>query len=457
VESINLTLDRSIDRIPASFQVLLDSPHIYCSTMHERRRHTKVETTPASDRMAISPTTGSKLPRRLRRKRSRLNGGSLELGLWSSRGLLLVVAGMYSTNYASVKYLETMCVRPPCDHDPAEIAFCRFFVSALVCLPILYTNRKQLPLIKAGLECGLSVSINYICQAQALEFIPAGKCCFIATLVVAVVPILNGIFLGKPIKPMNFVSAGVALLGVAILENLIPIGLGKVDPVVTSDGAGTGDLIFGLGKGDLLAMGQPIGFGYSVMRIDYYLEKYSHMPNRVLTITAAQCVSVCVLTCLWLLYDNGGTFPDLTYMVEPHHLIALAWTGVITSVGAIILQGTALQIASATDAALIFCTEPIMASLFAGWLLNETPAASTYVGGFVIIIACVLGSIPDSGGGEGGISKKRGFTTKSSNITDEDSILPTRSKHRQSDMSLPSLADVRDFPSGTPSKVHALI
>lgn len=431
--------------------------------MHERRRYaaattTTVENTPI--RVAVAPATGSKFPRRIRRKSSRLGGAQImELGLWSSRALLLVVAGMYSTNYASVKYLETMCVRPPCDHDPAEIAFCRFLVSAMVCLPILWANRKQLPLIKAGLECGLSVSINYICQAEALEFIPAGKCCFIGTLTVASVPILNGIFLGKPIKPINLVSAAIALLGVAILENLIPTGLGKAESMEAPPGDGTGALLFGLGKGDLLAMGQPIGFGYSVMRIDYYLEKYSHMPNRVLTITAAQCVAVCVLTFLWVLYDNGGTVPDMSYMVELHHIMALAWTGIITSVGAIILQGTALQKASATDAALIFCTEPIMASLFAGWLLNETPAASTYVGGFVIIVACVLGSLSDVGGGHGeGSSNQRKLKTKSSNIVN-DSLLPTRmnpifENNEKSNTSIPSLADVRDCPSasGTASK-----
>jgi len=446
--------------------------------MHERRRQPKAEVTMTSARQVTRPpATGSKLPRRFRRKRSRLSaplsflrtpGG--ELGLWSSRALLLVVASMYSTNYASVKYLETMCVRPPCDHDPAEIAFCRFFVSAMVCLPLLYMNRKQLPLIKAGLECGLSVSINYICQAEALEIIPAGKCCFIGTLTVAVVPFLNGIFLGKPIKPMSMASACLALVGVAILENLIPTGLGDSEVSKAPTDAQSGSLLFGLGKGDLLAMGQPIGFGYAVMRFDYYLEKYSHMPNRVLTITAAQCVSVCVLTFLWVLYNNGGAVPDLSYMVEPHHLVALGWTGIVTSVGAIIIQGTALQKASATDAALIFCTEPIIASLFAGWLLNETPAASTYVGGAVIVVACILGSLSDSGGGgssgsSGSLSvNKKELLTKSSSVLD-DSLLPTRllpmavdSKHTKSDASVPSLADVQDFPTRSHNKdAHSLI
>jgi len=409
--------------------------------MHERRRHVKASQDPPPMQVPMAPSTASKLPRRLR-KRNRGRFQLPELGLWSSRALLLVVAGMYSTNYASIKYLETLCVEPPCDHDPAEIAFSRFLVAALVCIPILYLNRRQLPLIKAGLECGLSVSINYICQAKALELIPAGKCCFIGTLTVATVPILNGIFLGKPVKPMNLVSAAIALMGVAILENLIPVGLAATEDVPIVPPAGT--TVFGIGKGDLLAMGQPLGFGYAVMRIDSYLEKYSHLPNRVLTITAAQCVAVCVLTFFWLLYDNHGSIPDLSYMLETHHMMALGWTGIITSVGAIIIQGTALQKASATDATLIFCTEPIIASLFAGWLLNETPAPSTYVGGAVIIVACILGSLSDSGGGNAASTTKRKRTLKTKSSSMDDSILPTTHSSK-SHGSMASLVDVPEF------------
>ena len=45
----------------------------------------------------------------------------------------------------------------------------------------------------------------------------------------------------------------------------------------------------GIGKGDLLALGQPVGFGLSFLRIEHYVEKYKDVENRVLTIAAAQC------------------------------------------------------------------------------------------------------------------------------------------------------------------------
>ena len=72
----------------------------------------------------------------------------------------------------------------------------------------------------------------------------------------------------------------------------------------------------GLGKGDLLAVLQPIGFGVSFLRIEHYVEKVHDVKNRVLTISAAECVAVGILSLMWMLYDFHGTFPNMEYMVS---------------------------------------------------------------------------------------------------------------------------------------------
>eukprot|EP00538_Stauroneis_constricta_P004865 CAMPEP_0119549096 /NCGR_PEP_ID=MMETSP1352-20130426/2873_1 /TAXON_ID=265584 /ORGANISM="Stauroneis constricta, Strain CCMP1120" /LENGTH=476 /DNA_ID=CAMNT_0007594559 /DNA_START=181 /DNA_END=1608 /DNA_ORIENTATION=+ len=393
----------------------------------------------------------------------------LSLGTWASRGLLLTVAAMYSTNFATVKYLEQYCDHPPCNHDPSEAAFCRFLVSATVCLPILFFNRHHRSLIFAGMECGLWMTMNYVCQAEALEFIPAGKCAFIGALAVVTVPIFAGIFLKKPIRPMNLVSAAIALLGVAILENVLPIA-SSADKMIPDTVATPHNphMFLGLGKGDLLALGQPIGFGYGVMRIEHHLERHAHIPNRVLAMTAAQCVTVCILTFGWVLtdrYSETGIFLtsiDLSYMWEFHRLMALAWTGIITTVVAIILQGIALQKASATDAALIFSTEPVWGSLFAGWLLKEKLSSTTYVGGSFILAACFIGSVSDAAAAAATTTteNRRRHMYKSKNSSGSlHSPSATNTNNRffqtttnaeggeENDNSIPSLTDVRQFPS----------
>jgi drug/metabolite transporter (DMT)-like permease len=305
----------------------------------------------------------------------------------------------------------------------------RFLLSAVICLPILYNNRQHWELIKAGVEIGFWYTVNYVCQAESLEYIPAGKCAFISALEVVSVPIFAGIFLGKKIQPINVVSASVALFGVAILENLIPIGF----EVVTDAPPQLHNTIFGIGIGDILALGQPVGFGYAVMRVEYYMEKFADVPNKVLTLTASQCVTVCGLTFVWMLVDCNGQIPDLSYMMESHYLIALGWTGIVTSVGVCVLQGIALQKASATDAALIFSSEPVWGSLFAGWLLNEQLTTTTYIGGFFILLACVLGSLGGSHDSKPTNPTKQRRSVMKSKQSDvslssngNDSLLPTR-------------------------------
>ena len=255
-----------------------------------------------------------------------------QLGIWAARGLLLLVAMLWGTNFASVKYLETLCFHPPCNHPPSQAAFARFGVAALVSLPLLIGQRKDI--ILAGFECGLWITLGYITQAMALEFIPSGKCAFICSLTVVTVPLIAYLIGGKPIKSIEVASAIVALTGVGVLEGVVDVNeilgiqptladtstvlvsLASTGSTATSGVLGTLAQSIGVSKGDLLALGQPLGFGLSFMRIEHYVEKFKDVPNRVLTISAAQCMAVGLCSLLWLLYDFHGTIPNFTYMVR---------------------------------------------------------------------------------------------------------------------------------------------
>jgi drug/metabolite transporter (DMT)-like permease len=256
-----------------------------------------------------------------------------KMGIWAARGILLFVAVLWATNFASVKYLETLCFHPPCNHPPSEAALARFGVAAMVSVPLLIGQRRDV--ILAGFECGLWVALGYVTQAMALSSIPAGTCAFICSLTVVVVPLIAAFF-GMPIKPINLASAVVALTGVGVLEGLIDVHAimgaqpalavdtslavihsAATSSTVTEASGPIGNLaeMIGVTKGDILALGQPIGFGVSFMRIEHYVEKFKNVKNRVLTITAAECVVVGLVSLLWVLYDFHGTIPNFGYMV----------------------------------------------------------------------------------------------------------------------------------------------
>lgn len=68
----------------------------------------------------------------------------------------------------------------------------------------------------------------------------------------------------------------------------------------------------------------------------------------------------------------------------------------MTTVFAIFLQGIALETASATEAALMFASEPVWASIFGAWLLHEQVGVNSYVGGTIILAACVMSAVADT-------------------------------------------------------------
>lgn len=330
------------------------------------------------------------------------------LGPWAARGILLFVAVLWGTNFGSVKYLETLCLHPPCHHFPSESALARFGVAALIGFPFLLGKQKKV--IMAGFECGALISAGYMTQAMALESIPSARCAFICSLTVVVVPFMSALFEGKPVKPMHLMAGILALGGVGILEGLVDVKQLMMASVTSSghgmlhahDGsshishaATAAKSSFGLSKGDLVALGQPFGFGLAFMRIEHYVEKYKDTENRIMTMSAAQCLAVGLVSLIWAMHDYQWHIPDLAYMIEPHRLIAIAWTGIVTTVVAIYLEGFALQTASATEAAITFASEPVWASLFGAWLLHERMNTNSYVGGSIILLACLLGSLAD--------------------------------------------------------------
>jgi drug/metabolite transporter (DMT)-like permease len=313
-------------------------------------------------------------------------------------------------------------------------------VAALVSAPLLW--KQNMRVVLAGFECGLTIALGYISQAMALETIPSGECAFICSLTVVVVPLAAALLYGKPLELRHLAAAAVALLGVGILEGMIDItgGLAAVTSALHPAALGTADVAavaaaasaassavasslelaaptaaagamnsvvhsygpldtlakaLNVETGDILALGQPLGFGYSFLRIEHYQEQFKTVPHRVLTIAAAQCVCVGAIATLWMLSDYHFLVPSFGYLVEPHRIAVILWTGIVTTLLAIYLEGVALQSATATDASIAFSSEPVWASLFGFWLLREQLGIESYVGGTVILAACLIGTLSD--------------------------------------------------------------
>jgi EamA-like transporter family len=188
--------------------------------------------------------------------------------LWP-RGLALLVAILWSSNFAAVKLIgQTM--------PPADGALARFAVAAAAFAPALFLGPKKAGGVAGareaavpaglgfqGLICGLWVSLGYLTQAIALQTTDAGKGAFICSLAVVFVPLVTSLVPSlqseqKTSKP-SWGAAALAALGVGFME------LTGVDA--------------GIHSGDLWALLMMAGFGMVCSKAFRLLARRSVSPQ----------------------------------------------------------------------------------------------------------------------------------------------------------------------------------
>jgi len=296
-----------------------------------------------------------------------------------SRVLVLIAAALYGTNFAAVKILDT--------HVPiAAGASLRFGLAALACAPFLFSGGSEerrgggeagpAPIL-AGLEIGAWNSAGYLAQAVGLETTDASKSAFICSLAVVVVPLLDFAFGGKKLGPKALVGCALAVLGVATLE---------------TQGGGATTAAFA--PGDLATFFQPLAFGVGFWRMEKAMHKH---PGATLKLTASQLLAVAGVSAAYMCMGLGGVDPpslsDLqTYLTDPSILAALAWTGVVTTAFTVWLETLALGRLSAAETTLLFSTEPVWGSAFAAVVMGEAFGPRGYLGGAMILFACLYSS-----------------------------------------------------------------
>jgi len=287
-------------------------------------------------------------------------------GIWFTRVTVLFVAFLYGTNFGCVKLLgENMSV--------SLAAAGRFTLAAATLSPFLGSLRKEV--IPVGLEIGFWVTLGYVVQAIGLETIEASKAAFLCALIVVVCPVLEA-FNGGKVTSAQWSSVGLAVIGAAFLE----LG-GNISP----------------GEGDLFALMQPVGFGIALWKCEKTLAEY---PDQGGALTAIQLVCTMVASWLWVLGDYKGLPPleEITKAaIQPEVAVAVLWTGFITTALTVYLQTTSVSKLSSAEATVLISTEPIWGAAFASLLLGELIGPNAYVGGGLIVLACLSSIVkPDT-------------------------------------------------------------
>ncbi|MBQ2804193.1 MAG: DMT family transporter [Lachnospiraceae bacterium] len=255
----------------------------------------------------------------------------------------------------------------------------RSLIGALVLLGyIILTKRTALKKmgsidwalnIKAGIWCGLALTLASTLQQFGIKYTTVGKAGFITTLYIIFVP-LAGVFFRKRVSCVVWLATIMAAVGMYLL-------------CITEKLA--------LGMGDLLVFLCAIVFAAHIMIIDYYASKTDGV--LVSCIQFAVCGVVCSAGALiW----GQPTVTQLTQGMG-----TLLYAGVLSCGVAYTLQIIGQRDVNPIAAALILSLESVVAAI-SGWLAyrigflttDESLTGKQMVGCLIVFLAVILVQLP---------------------------------------------------------------
>ncbi|MBW2637282.1 MAG: EamA family transporter, partial [Deltaproteobacteria bacterium] len=255
------------------------------------------------------------------------------------------------------------------------LIFARFSISALFFL--LLMARNGLPRFSKkdhGFLFLLSLfepGLYFIFETMGLQYTSAPK----ASLIIATIPIavliLATIFLKEKSSPARFVSIGLSLAGIFIL--------------ITGE-TGFRLSLAGSFVGDLLIFGAVISAAFYIISARNLGRKYS-----ALEITSMQVFYGALFYTPAFLWE----FPGIEWsQISGSSLGAVVYLTVFATIGAFLCYNFALTRVSATRASLFINMIPVVTSIGAWILLNETLTMIQALGGLLVLLSVFIASLP---------------------------------------------------------------
>ena len=298
------------------------------------------------------------------------------------RGVVVVLCALWASNFACTKVVLAQ------DVDASTFAVARFSVAALSLLPgsinSIRAGNISWETTRGALVCGAWVAFGYMGQLIGLLDTTPSRSCVICSLNCIFVAIVAEFMRVNSAKERGYsskfdlkklVPAMIAVIGVAIIE---------------LKGAGGSPT-----WGDFISFSQPIGFGMGYLQLEELMHK---QPSAALPVSAMK-LSVVALAAFTFFEashimvegaSQGLILPDFTPILQSNSaMLAILYTGLVTTSIALWVESIAFQRVPATDASVILTTEPLFAALVSAVLVGEQFGLSDAVGAVFIIGACV--------------------------------------------------------------------
>lgn len=267
--------------------------------------------------------------------------------------LLVFTCAIWGLSFPTVKVALA-------DASPLLFVAIRFFLGALILLP----GTRLLPLprgreLAAGLLLGALLAVGFATQAVGLAYTSPSRSAFIVALSSVLAPLVAFVAVRERLSWWTLAALAVATGGIYFLTNPGAGGLNRGDwwTLVTA-------FVFG---GQIVAV-RELGIRFDVRRLVWMQ-------------IALTAVGVGLA---------APVLETMRFVITTRSILALLYCGVAATSVALLLQMRAQRNLSSGRAALLFCTEPVFASL-ASWLwLGERLALEQWIGGAMIVLGMLL-------------------------------------------------------------------
>ena len=246
--------------------------------------------------------------------------------------------------------------------SPSVFVAVRFFIAALFLLPFAVKYKRLLlnpEVLWAGICLGFFNAICYFTQTIGMAYVTSAQGAFITGMSVVIVPFVLPIFsVGRP-QLKDIVCSLICLLGLYVL---------------------IGGHLASLNVGALWILGCAFAVALSIV----YLQKVSQHTASLELLVFYQILFTAVFVSP---FTVGESFFHIYFSSV---IVAILFCALIATSLALFLQAKYQRHTTASRAAMIYCFEPIFATIFGLFINGEAITASIFFGGFLILMGVLL-------------------------------------------------------------------
>lgn len=240
----------------------------------------------------------------------------------------------------------------------------RFAFASLVLVPFLWKNIRSFDktTIKHGIILGIYLGVGFGLQTVGLQYTSASKSAFLTGMMVVLTPIFQ--LLLERRRPTRGNVIGIVLVTIGLFLLTAPTGSA-------------------FNIGDLMTIGCAIIFAVYIVYLDIYTKDAFRPEN----------VFYQLLTTSALGFIGALIIEEPIFTAESSVLIAIVYLGLFASAIATFLQSKFQRDTTPTRAAIIFAMEPVVASIFAYFILQEVFTLPSLIGAASILSGLLVSEL----------------------------------------------------------------